>query len=94
MDDCCRNLQPRPVQKQTGRCHSCNQRGKPVAHETVEALIKPEFRDPVNGRAYASARPRPVKPINRLTGNCATASRRMHQGSEGEHSRRFNFLEA
>ena len=24
-----------------------------MAHETVEALIKPEFRDTVNGRAYA-----------------------------------------
>lgn len=53
MDDCCRNLQPKPVQEQTGFCHSCNQRGKPVAHETVEALIKPEFRDTMNERAYA-----------------------------------------
>lgn len=52
MDDCCRPLRSRPVQ-QTEFCHSCNQPGKPVARETVEALIKPEFRDRVNGRAYA-----------------------------------------
>ena len=53
MDDCCRHLPSGPEQKQPKGCHSCNQRGKPVAHETVEALIKPEFRDTVNGRAYA-----------------------------------------
>lgn len=53
MDDCCRTVQPRPVQLQAGCCHSCNQRGKPVARETVEALIKSDFRDTVNGRAYA-----------------------------------------
>ena len=53
MDDCCRHLPSGPEQKQSKGCHACNQRGKPVAHETVEALIKPEFRDAVNGRAYA-----------------------------------------
>lgn len=52
MDDCCRTLQTRPVQLQAEGCHSCNQRGKPVARETVEALIKAEVRDTVNGRAY------------------------------------------
>lgn len=53
MDDCCRHLQPGPEQMQPERCHSCKQPGKPVARETVEALIKPEFRDTVNGRASA-----------------------------------------
>lgn len=53
MDDCCRNLPPEPKQKQPERCDFCKQLGKSVAHETVEALIKPEFRDAVNGRAYA-----------------------------------------
>ncbi len=53
MDDCCRNLPPEPEQKQPERCHFCNQRGKPVARETVDALVKPEFRDTVNGRTYA-----------------------------------------
>ena len=77
MDDCCRNLQPRPVQKQTGRCHSCNQRGKPVAHETVEALIKPEFRDTVDGRVYGFCDTPTCstdKPIDRQLRNRKSAS--------------------
>lgn len=53
MDDCCRTLQPGPVQKRPERCDFCKQRGKPVTRDTVEALIKPEFRDTVNGRTYA-----------------------------------------
>lgn len=53
MGDCCRNLPPEREQNQPGFCLSCHQWGKPVAHVTVEALIKPEFRDTVNGRAYA-----------------------------------------
>jgi hypothetical protein len=53
MDNCCRNPPPEPEQKQPERCHFCNQRGKLVARETVEALTKPEFREAVNGGAYA-----------------------------------------
>ncbi|WP_447973867.1 putative iron-sulfur cluster-binding metallochaperone [Nitrospira sp. Kam-Ns4a] len=53
MDDCCRNHPPRPEPKEPKRCNSCMQPGKPVTHETVAALIKPEFHDTVKGRAYA-----------------------------------------
>ncbi len=53
MVDCCMAL-PATVKKQTKGlvCPQCGGTGKPVSRITVEALLKPEFRERADGAPY------------------------------------------
>jgi hypothetical protein len=52
MSDCCQT--PAEPQKQKTRrlCHQCGREGKPVDRITIEALLKPEVRNELNGSPY------------------------------------------
>ena len=50
MSDCCKL--PEPVAAPDRRCRRCGQRGRPVLHETMESLLKPEALRRLADEAY------------------------------------------
>ncbi len=52
MTDCCNGASATCGSEETQPCPSCHRPGKPVARKTVEALVQPELRDGLKGKAY------------------------------------------